>query len=69
MRASLYMAALGGKHGKGVNPLRDFFDRMVLRGKLKMVALVAAARKILMWAWAIFRTHTYFDPRKCTKGA
>jgi hypothetical protein len=34
-----------------------------------MVALVAAARKILLWAWAIFRSHTYFDPRKCVQGA
>jgi transposase len=69
MRASLYMAALGGKRGKGANPLRDFFDRLVKRGKPKKVALVAAARKILMWAWAVFCTHTYFDPNKCVKGA
>ena len=69
MRASLYMAALGGKRGKGDNPLRDFFDRLVKRGKPKKVALVAAARKLLMWAWAIFCSHTYFDPNKFIKGA
>ena len=69
MRGLLFMAALGGKRGKGDNPLRDFYERLVGRRKLKMVALVASARKILMWAWAIFRTHTYFDPRKCAKTA
>ena len=59
----LFMAALGGKRGK--NPLRDFYEGMVGRGKMRMVALIAAARKILLWAWAVFRSHTYFDPSKC----
>lgn len=69
MRRLLFMAALGGKRGKQDNPLRLFYDRLVGRGKLRMVALVAASRKILLWAWAIFRTHTYFDPSKCVQGA
>jgi transposase len=63
IRRLLYMAALGGKRGK--NPLRTFYDRLVGRGKLKMVALVAAAHKILVWGLAIFRSHSYFDPAKC----
>ena len=63
MRRLLFMAALGGKRGK--NPLRDFYEGMVGRGKMRMVALIAAARKILLWAWAVFRSHTYFDPSKC----
>ena len=63
MRRLLFMAALGGKRGK--NPLRDFYQAMVGRGKLRMVALVASAHKILLWGWAIFRSHTYFDPSKC----
>lgn len=63
IRRLLYMAALGGKRGK--NPLRDFYERLVGRGKLKMVALVAAAHKILLWGLAIFRSHAYFDPAKC----
>lgn len=69
IRRLLFMAALGGKRGKQDNPLRLFYERLVGRGKLRMVALVAAARKILLWAWAIFRTHTYFDPRKYVQGA
>lgn len=65
IRALLYMAALGGLRCRNVTPLRLFYDRLVKRGKIKMVALVAAARKILVWAWAIFRSHSYFDAKKC----
>jgi transposase len=63
MRRLLYMAALGGKRGN--NPLHDFYERLVARGKLRMVALIAAAHKILLWGLAIFRSHSYFDPAKC----
>ena len=67
MRRLLYMAALGGKRGN--NPLHDFFERLVGNGKLRMVALIAAARKILLWGLAIFRSHSYFDPKICAKNA
>ena len=63
MRRVLFMAALGGKRGK--NPLHDFYEGLVGRGKLRMVAMVAAARKILLWGLAIFRSHSYFDASKC----
>ena len=53
------MSALGGI--KGNNPLRIFYKRLVGRGKPKKVALVASARKILVWSWAVFRTNTLFD--------
>ena len=52
-RQKLYMGALGGVRGD--NPLRAFYQRLVGRGKAKRLALVAAARKILVWAWAVFR--------------
>jgi transposase len=55
----LYMSALGGV--KGNNALRAFYQGLVQRGKRKKVALVAAARKILVWAWAVFRDHTEFQ--------
>ena len=58
-RSRLYMSALGGI--KGNNPLRIFYKRLVGRGKQKKVALVASARKILVWSWAVFRTNTPFD--------
>ncbi len=57
-RALLYMAALGGVSGH--NPLRTFYRALVDRGKPKKVALVASARKILVWAWAVFCSRTPF---------
>jgi transposase len=62
VRRRLFMGALGGVRGN--NPLRAFYQRLVGRGKPKMVALVAAARKLLTWAWAVFRRQTMFDPAR-----
>ena len=62
LRQQLYMGALGGKRGR--NALRAFYERLVGRGKAKKVALVAAAHKILTWAWAVFCTQTDFDANK-----
>jgi transposase len=61
-RSLLYLGALGGVHGH--NPLRTFYQALVARGKPKKLALVAAARKLLIWAWAVLRTHTPFDPTR-----
>lgn len=60
MRSRLYLAALGGVRGKK-SPLRHFYLRLVERGKSKKLSLVASARKILVWAWAIFRQGIEFD--------
>jgi hypothetical protein len=49
----------------GNNALQEFYQRLVKRGKAKKVALVAAARKILVWAWAVFRDHVDFQASKC----
>ncbi len=65
VRQWLYMCALGGKRGH--NPLRDFFERLVGRGKAKKLALVACMRKILLWAWAVFRQQAPFDPAKAAQ--
>jgi transposase len=62
VRRLLYMGALGAL--RGTNPLRVFYDRLVKRGKAKKAALVAAARKLLSWAWAVFRYKTDFDPQR-----
>lgn len=59
LRSRLYMSALGGI--KGNNPLRAFYKRLVGRGKPKKLALVASARKILVWSWAVFKSNTPFD--------
>lgn len=60
IRRLLYMGALGALRGQ--NPLHDFYDRLVGRGKAKKLALVAASRKLLTWAWAIFATGTVWNP-------
>lgn len=63
LRARLYMGALGAAvHGH--SPLQQFYDRLVARGKAKRLALVAAARKILIWAWAVFTSGQPFDATK-----
>jgi transposase len=62
LRSRLYMGALGALRGQ--NPARAFYDRLVGRGKPKKVALVAAARKILVWAWAVFHSGISFDAAK-----
>jgi len=65
LRRRLFLSALGGVRGRNV--LRAFYQRLVGRGKAKKAALIAAARKILVWAWAVFRQHTTFDPAKVTR--
>jgi transposase len=62
VRHYLYLGALGGVHGK--NALRTFYHRLVSRGKAKRLALVAAAHKILIWAWAVFSQGVDFDPSR-----
>ena len=60
VRRLLYMGALSAVHGH--NPLYGFYRRLVGRGKAKKLALVAAARKILVWAWILFSRQTNWDP-------
>jgi transposase len=59
-RSRLFMGALGGIKAKN-SPLTAFYKRLVGRGKPKKLALVAAARKILVWCWAVFKSKTPFD--------
>jgi transposase len=63
LRALLYMSALGAIRGK--NELRRFYQGLVGRGKAKKAALVAASRKILVWAWAVYRDQADFRPQAC----
>ena len=62
VRRLLYMGALGALRGH--NAVRAFYERLVGRGKPKKLALVAAARKLLTWAWAVFHSGTPFDATK-----
>jgi transposase len=65
LRARLYMGALGALRGE--NPVHAFYQRLVARGKPKKLALVAAARKLLAWAWAVFISGEPFDATKTVK--
>ncbi len=66
MRSLLYLGALGGTRGRYLKPI---YQQLLARGKAKKVALVACARRILVWAWAVFRTNSPFDPLKLEKSA
>ena len=59
IRHLLYMGALGGIRGN--NPLRAFYLRLTGRGKSAKLAIVAAARKIIVWCWMIFSQNLPFD--------
>ena len=65
LRARLSMGALGALRGD--HPLHAFSQRLVDRGKPKQVAWLAAARKLLAWAWAVFRSGQPFDATKTVK--
>jgi len=58
-RTGFYMATVVAVHH---NPhLKEFFERLISRGKPKMVALLAAMRKLLVLAMAIVRTQTTYQ--------
>jgi transposase len=64
IRPLLYMCALGGISGE--NDLRRFHQGLIDRGKAAKVALTASARKILVWAWAVFRSQSDYRPQAIT---
>lgn len=62
LRAALHMPALVAcQH---CPPFRDLYQRLVAKGKLKMVALVAVARRILEIVWYLLQNDVPFDPDK-----
>ncbi len=65
LRARLDMRALGA--WRADNPVRTFYQRLVARGKPKRLALVAAARQLLAWAWAVFISGVPFAATKTVK--
>lgn len=65
MRSKLFLGALGGIRGK--NHLADVYRSLLAHHKAKKLALVACARKILVWAWAVFRKDTTFDAAQFEK--
>jgi len=61
VRSALYMAALVGSRSNPV--IRDFYERLLERGKEKKVALTACMRKLLVILNAIIRDRKPWNPR------
>jgi transposase len=55
VRAALYMSVLIGTHYNPV--LREFYQRLLVKGKTKKVALVACMRRLLIILNAIIKQH------------
>lgn len=61
VRNALYMAAMSAAR---FNPaLKVFHDRLIAKGKLKMVALTAVMRKLLLLANTLVRENREWEPR------
>ena len=60
LRKTLYMAA--GAALRFNPPLRTFYQHLVQRGKIKQVARIAVARKLVHIAWACVVKERDFDP-------
>jgi len=60
LRSILYLCA--GSAIQHNPPIRTFYQRLLRRGKIKQVARVAAARKLLHIAWACVTKDQNFDP-------
>ena len=60
VRAALYMAVLSAKRS---NPaLKRLYDRLVAKGKLKKVAIVACMRKLIIIMNAMLTNNTRWEP-------
>lgn len=60
VRAALYMAILTARK---FNPcIKRFYDRLILKGKLKKVAMVACMRKLIVIMNAMMRDNTEWQP-------
>jgi transposase len=61
VRTALYMAALSAKK---YNPIiKVFYERLIAKGKLKKVALVACIRKLIIIMNAMIRDNTNWQPK------
>lgn len=62
VRAALYMAVLSAKRSNAA--LKRFYDRLISKGKLKKVALVACMRKLIIIMNAMIRDNTAWQPMR-----
>ena len=64
IRHCLYMATMIAVR---INPvLREFYKRLLERGKGKKVALVASMRKLLHLIWGVLKNQRMFEPQYCS---
>lgn len=59
LRSKLYMPAVSAKNHNPV--VRSFCERLLARGKLPIVTVCAAMRKLLHLVWGVIHTNTPFD--------
>ncbi len=60
LRASVYMPALSAiQHNK---TLKEFYERLLAKNKLKMVALIAVARKLLLLIYTLWKKDEEYNP-------
>lgn len=59
-RTALYMAAVSASRFNPV--IKRFYERLIKKGKLKMVALIACARKLLVILNTMVRKNVIWDP-------
>lgn len=62
LRAALFMPALAAVRFEPA--IRDFYQSLLQRNKLKMVALVAVMRRMLAAIWAMLLNDSTFDPAR-----
>jgi transposase len=62
LRTALYMPALVAIQNDAA--VRAFYERLLVRGKTKMQAVVAVMRKLLHAIWGMFASDTTFDSGK-----
>ena len=64
LRNAVFMPALAASR---FNPLlKEFYQRLIAKGKNKKLALIAVARKLLLLIYALWKNNTTFDPKHGT---
>ncbi len=61
LRRVVFMPALSASRCNPV--MKEFYQRLVEKGKNKMIALVAVARKLLLLIYALWKHNSVFDPK------
>lgn len=65
LRKYLYMPTVGAIVSNPI--IKEFYDRLISKGKHKMVALIACMKKLLSLAVGVLRNKSLFDPEWASK--